>query len=306
MTGFPLSTARLPSIQQPIMNSFPEQKVLPQTIFPKTISPTTQVIPTIPAVPLVIIPAQPQPMSSNNISMSPNVINTNVMFDGVKQNKVEPRKMQEEKLIQSNLVNNFSHNNSYYTQNTNEKVFAQKPIHQQRTEMNPMNWATQTQSLPIQSPVIIIANKPISYPSQQVYYSGNGMQNPMSAGTPTGFPITMASGIQTTLPNGNGISNGIPLGQQVGSFEQPVQIQYLTSLYAPYSNNNIFSNYYPVVYQNAPGINIQPVKSNGVDVAVQGNLQQVLNNELKPVNRQHIFNMMNQSSAGFNKESEDM
>ncbi len=99
---------------------------------------------------------------------------------------------------------------------------------------NGMNWNNQLQQ-PFQSnqPIILVSN-----PKQ----NGQNPQMTQMTQMPGNFmqPANFGNGGFLSHPsqNGNGMSG---LASQV----QPLQIQYMTSLYCPYSNNNIFSGFPP-------------------------------------------------------------
>jgi hypothetical protein len=130
-----------------------------------------------------------------------------------------------------------------YNPNINFNSFA-KPV---------INTANFMGSYPtqMQNPYVIYANKPV-YPQA----------NP-------GYVFTQPNGMQyVTVPT---MPNMIP-------YERPIQIQYLTSLYAPHSNNNIIhSDGYPTLCQSQSGLSSNPL--NGAMIG-EGSFQTKRMNEM--------------------------
>lgn len=180
--------------------------------------------------------------------------------------------------------------NQASAQASNYNFFKQNTTNPNGMEIAGGNWLGQNQALQQANPIIIVNKQP-------------GMQTqPMSFNIqtqPTNF-------IQTNLnPGAFGSGNMIPNvfnsagGNMTGfpSYEAPMQIQYLTSLYCPYSNNNIFSNYYPVMCPSNTGMAMAtPEKQafgaengmmNGMNTmnGIQINPQQVINGGMPVFNQ---------------------
>jgi uncharacterized membrane protein len=117
-----------------------------------------------------------------------------------------------------------------------------------------MNYMSSNPNAMATEPMIMLqnnstgTNKP-SVPSMQSSQMGFQMPNQQSN-------YSTATTNQTTYNTNTFVTNGFNNGSGMPgmvSYGQPMQIQYMTSLYCPYSNNNIFSNYYPVVCQPNQG-----------------------------------------------------
>ena len=93
----------------------------------------------------------------------------------------------------------------------------------------------QTYPAQTQPQVIFLASTPTVFQSQPFYQNQQVFPNQTVFYTQPNSVQPMTQQIQGLIP-----------------CEGPMQIQYMTSLYAPYSNNNIFSNVYPVVISGAP------------------------------------------------------
>jgi len=101
-------------------------------------------------------------------------------------------------------------------------------------------WANPAQPMQSSNPVIIVSsNKAPTIQNQQMAFNIQNAPNNMVQGNFNGGNFIQA---------GNGTN-----GPTYISYEPPMQIQYLTSLYCPYSNNNIFSSCYPMMVQNNSG-----------------------------------------------------
>lgn len=188
-------------------------------------------------MPVFIIPAAP--MNNSSMTINTNTINTNTIYENqIKKtnNNFEKGHGHEERVLHPKGTNGIQTQSQNQFQAHNQF----EPRHTTQT-----NWVSQTQTFPIQNnPVIIVSNKPMNYGNQGYMIAQNGI------------PMQQAQ----------------PMGGMMPFEQPPMQIQYLTSLYAPYSNNNIFSNYYPVVYQTAPNVQFQPVQQ--VNGELQGQMMQ--------------------------------
>jgi len=108
-------------------------------------------------------------------------------------------------------------------------------------------WMNNIQQIQGSSPIIILSsNKPPTLQNQPTNFTSNNV-NPGTMTTGTFITSNFSQG-------GNSMPGLVPYEQQ------PLQIQYLTSLYCPYSNNNIFSSGNPVIYQNNP---VTPLQNSG-------------------------------------------
>jgi hypothetical protein len=111
------------------------------------------------------------------------------------------------------------------------------------------NWMNQGQAIQSSSPMVMLPNNNRFTPvmTQQGPFS---VQDPSTNFTPVSVIPTAYN--PTTISPNNFVNPNDPNMTNQFLAVQPMQIQYVTRLYCPYSNNNIFSNYYPPGSQNGP------------------------------------------------------
>ena len=154
-------------------------------------------------------------------------------------------------LFKTNEGQQFSSSPSILSYNIQQQQPVMGNAMQNNNKAN-QGWMNPNQPVQASNPVIIVSsNKAPTIQNQQMSFNiQNGQTNGIIQGGMIPANINM---------NGTNMPTYI-------SYEPPMQIQYLTSLYCPYSNNNIFSGCYPMVVQNGSGFPVQnPGKPGGME-----------------------------------------
>ena len=170
----------------------------------------------------------------------------------------------------SNLFSNYFPNASNPFQNA--------PLIQVPIPITNLNQANQAQFPQLQSAFGVLPNKGNQMTSQTSVFNTSSQSGSMNLNVP--FISTIQNLYSYPINNMNTLNSMGSLNQMnsynlmnsgVRSTENPMQVQYLTNLYLPYSNNNIYNNCYPMVY------------SNGSEMCIPGQMQPQRNlNNLMP------------------------
>ena len=156
----------------------------------------------------------------------------------------------------SNLFSNYFPNASNPFQST--------PLIQVPTPITNLNQANQSQFSQIQPAFGMLPNKGNQITSQASVFNTSSQNGSMNLNGPFisafqnlySYPINNMTALNS-MGSLNQMNSYNMMNSGVRSTENPMQIQYLTSLYLPYSNNNIYNNCYPMMYSNGPEMCIQ-------------------------------------------------